>query len=454
MRRTPWSVALLTLITGTLFLGSILPAAASISDGKADATWMTNGSVFATARYGNDLFIGGKFTQVHSNPAGTTIAVNNLAAIDMTTGAAIASFHPSVTENDFTPSAKSLVQTLALVGNTLYVGGQFTTVDGAPHYNIAAIDIDPSTLTGTVDPSFNATVGVPGASNAKTSFVYKILPGPTSLYIGGAFGKVNGVARSKAAELNSDGSLIKTFNTPKVNGAVRDMQWSSDNQTIFVAGAFSAFECTNPNPIPYPYSGCGQSIVRVNAQTGARDAWSIPLGDVQVGGPGAAHFGMTCWSLVVTSARLFAGCGMTPNYVAAYHLDNGTTGSRAWSFATSGNDQAIALSADSQSLIFGGHFGTYLTMQVCGNKYLKNLGILHNIYGTTTPSLDCNFLPQFWGPDPFGGVWEIQVTSTQIWAGGMFTMVNCDMVPAEPGQPASVGCPHGVAQRGIARFSA
>jgi hypothetical protein len=430
-------------MTVAVAFASVAPASATIADGRADATWMTNGSVFATAQYGNVLFIGGKFTSVRSTPpgtAGTVLQVNNLAAIDKTTGAAIASFHPAVTEDDFTPGAKSLVQSLALVGDTLYLGGQFTTVDGVSHDNIAAIDINPGTLTGTVDPSFNATVS---GGNPANTFVYSVLPGPTGLYIGGAFSKVDGVTRSKTAELNWDGSLIKTFKTTGVNGAIRDMQLALDGNTIFVAGGFGMFD-----------GAAHWSIVRISAATGALDAWQIPVGDVQIGGSGAPHFGMICWSLVVTTTRLFAGCGETPNYDAAFRLDNGNSGNRTWQFGTSGNDQAIALSADGQSLIFGGHFGTYLTMRVCGTKYLKNLGILHNIYGTTTPTLDCNFLPQFWGPDPFGGVWEIQVTPTQIWAGGMFTMVNCDSVPAAPHQPSSVGCPNGVGQRGIARFSA
>jgi hypothetical protein len=441
---------MLAVLVVALSLASALPASATIADGHADSTWMTNGSVFATAQYGNVLFIGGDFTQVRSTPTGvkggTILHVNNLAAIDMTTGAAITSFHPSVTEGDFTPTSKSLVHSLALVGNIMYVGGQFTAVDGQPHYNIARIDIDPAALTGTVNSSFNATVGLPGASNANTFYVYKILPGTLpgeGLYIGGIFANVDGKPQGKVAELNLDGTLNTAFRTKGVNGAVRDMEMSLDGNTIFVAGKFGNFDSL-PN----------QSIVRISAATGGLDSWAIPAGQVPVGGPSAPHPGMICWSLVVTSTRLFAGCGNSPNYDAAFRLDNGTSGDRTWLFGTSGNDQAIALSADGQSLIFGGHFGTYLTMNVCSSgRYLKNLGILHNIFGFTTPSLDCGFLPQFWGPDPFGGVWTIQVNATQIWAGGMFTMTNCDMVPAEPGQPSSVGCPNGVGQRGIGRFS-
>jgi hypothetical protein len=444
--RTARPLIALTAMVVAFALTAASPASATIANGRADSTWMTNGNVFATAQYGNVLFIGGDFTSVRSSPPGTPstiIKLNNLAAINMTTGAAISSFHPSVTENDFTPTTKGLVRSLAIVGDKLYVGGQFTTVDGASHYNVAAIDIDPVALTGAVDPTFNATVGVPGAANANTFFVYKVLPGPTGLYVGGVFAKVNGVPEVKAAELNWDGSVNTAFTTKGINGAIRDMQMSLDGNTIFAAGKFSTFD-----------GAAIQSVVRISATTGALDTWQIPAGEVQVGGPTAPHPGQICWSMVVTDTRLFVGCGNTPNFVDAFRLDNGDSGDRTWQFNTSGNDQALALTADGQSLLFGGHFGTYLTMNVCApGKYLKNLGTLHNLFGFTSPSLDCGFLPQFWGPDPFGGVWTIQVTATQIWAGGMFTMANCDMVPAEPGQPSSVGCPNGVGQRGIVRFS-
>jgi hypothetical protein len=271
--------------------------------------------------------------------------------------------------------------------------------------------IDPSTMTGAFDPTFTTTVGVPGASNENKFFVYEALPGANGLYIGGAFSKVNGVGRPKTAELNWDGTLVKAFKTKGVNGAVRDMVFAADGQTIFVAGAFSNFNGVSR-----------QSIVRIDPATGANDAWAIPPGGVVVGD--SSHPGMTCWSLAATPSRLFAGCGRGPNYDAAFRLDNGTSGDRTWLFSTVGNVQSIALTPDGQSLIFGGHFGTYLLQRVCGSLYLKNLGILHDIYGFSTPTLDCNFLPQFWGPNPFGGVWEIQVTPAFFWVGGEFQTIN------------------------------
>ena len=61
-----------------------------------------------------------------------------------------------------------------------------------------------------------------------------------------------------------------------------------------------------------------------------------------------------------------------------------------WLYSTSGNIQTIALSADGLSLFIGGHFGTNGLNQTVscpgGTKYLKNLAILHNITGSSTPS--------------------------------------------------------------------
>jgi hypothetical protein len=439
------SVLCLTLFASAVAL-RVPAASATTVDGHPDSTWMTNGYVYAQAQWGNVLFIGGFFTQVRSlppgTPGGTIVKLSNLAAIDMTTGAAIPSFKPIVTEDAFTGGNKFGVRALAVVGDQLYVGGQFTTVDGETHNNLARYNLDPYTMTMTVDSTFNPSVGDPTDANFHKVTVYKVLPVADGVMIGGAFSWVSGFFTQKVAKLNTDGTVNTAFRTKGVNGGVRDIQSSLDGVTLFVSGGFSNFNGV-----------ARQSIVRIDELTGANDLWAIPAGQVPIGGPNAPHYGMICWSLVVTPTRLFAGCGETPNYDAAFRLDNGNSGDRTWLFSTSGNDQRIALSADGQTLIFGGHFGTYLSMSVCSGKYLKNLGYLHNIYGFSTPSLDCSFLPQFWGPDPFGGVWSILVTPTAVWVGGRFTMVDCTMGPARPGQPSYVACPNGRVQRGIARFS-
>jgi hypothetical protein len=160
-----------------------------------------------------------------------------------------------------------------------------------------------------------------------------------------------------------------------------------------------------------------------------------------------------CWDIVATATRLFAGCGKGPNFVGAFRTDTADVGSRTWQYGTGGNVQSIALLGDGDSLAIGGHFGinshsTYNgLMRVCSSRYLRALGILRNVNQTSTSSvvtsgssstttayLDCGFTPNFEGQDPdgpnfpdtnpFGGVWEIQVTGEYLWALGEFKYVN------------------------------
>ncbi len=442
--RTPRRMARALVVVAMIASGlAMLPATpASALANNPDTTWMTNGSVWATAQYGNVLFIGGSFTQVRSVPVGTTggtiIAAKNLAAIDMTTGQGIASFHPNVAGSGLQVAQ---VHALAVVGNTLYVGGQFSSIDGAAHYNLGALTIDPSTLTGTVDNTFNPVAGVPGAANENKIFVYEILPASDGLYIGGSFTKMNGTGRSKAAKITYAGALVKTWKVLAVNGAIRDMVFSTDGQTIFIAGAFD-----HMNKVAH------QSIARVLTTTGKDDPWTA-LG-VIVGGP--SHPGMTCWSLAATQTRLFAGCGRSPNYAASFRLDNGNTGQHDVVVRDGGQRSGDrAHDRTSRASSSAGTSARSSPSRSAGSKYLKNLGILHNLYGTSGGvSLDCNFLPQFKGPNPFGGVWEIQVTPTAIWAGGEFHEVNCDPSRSDTlGGPGKWTCTNGRGQESIARFT-
>jgi hypothetical protein len=398
------------------------------------------------------MFIGGTFTTVadHVKPDPTpatnsVTGLTGLAAIDMSTGEAISTFTPQLAPD----SAQTFsVLALAVVGNRLYVGGRFSTVDGENHYNLAAIDIDPTTIAGTVASDFNPVVGIPGSTTENKFEVDVILPGPDGLYIGGAFSKVDGVGRPKTAKLNWDGTLIKSYKTPGVNGIVHDMAFSTDGASIFLAGGFTQLGTGNTR----------YSIGRVDAATGATLPWAVPASDI----PGATTTGQICYELAVTSTRVFAGCGKKPNFVGGFRLDNGNTGNKTWQYGMGGNVQTIALLSNGTDLAIGGHFGINSTstynglMPVCrnsvgGTKYLRAMGVLRNVVtplsgspitdggtSTTQPYLDCNFVPNvdgldnggdsypgnYKGTNPHGGSWEIQVTSDHLWFLGEFEYIN------------------------------
>ena len=95
---------------------------------------MTNGKVYATALSGDGkvLYIGGEFTEVRQK-SGVSRKVSNVAAINVKTGAAIRTWSPKVTGRD------AVVRSLALKNGKVFIGGNFTTVEGKPRKNLAAV---------------------------------------------------------------------------------------------------------------------------------------------------------------------------------------------------------------------------------------------------------------------------------------------------------------------------
>src|SRR5215210_3410408 len=95
------TLLVLTVAVATVLAVGVAGAAPFVPSQTPDNTWNVSGTVFDTAlsEDGETLYIGGKFTKVRKNPPGTpgtTLAVNNVAAIDVDTGAAIASWNPKV----------------------------------------------------------------------------------------------------------------------------------------------------------------------------------------------------------------------------------------------------------------------------------------------------------------------------------------------------------------------
>ena len=74
-------------------------SAFALTSAPDSTTWGTTGKVYALAKNGNTLFVGGTFKKMTS-PDGTQkfSKMKNLAAVDMTTGAPITTWQPIVEE--------------------------------------------------------------------------------------------------------------------------------------------------------------------------------------------------------------------------------------------------------------------------------------------------------------------------------------------------------------------
>ncbi len=140
------------------------------------------------------------------------------------------------------------VRSIAQVGTTMVIGGNFTSVGGQARGRIAAFNAATGALT-----SFNLPVN---------GEVTTIVPGPDShsVYIGGSFSQVGTTAAQALAlvDLNTS-SVVPSWKPPKFNsGVVNDIV--SRGNRIYAVGTFAKAG-------GLPHSG----IVALNATTGALD---------------------------------------------------------------------------------------------------------------------------------------------------------------------------------------
>ena len=275
--------------------------------------------------------------------SGVSRKVSNVAAINVKTGAAIRTWSPKVTGRD------AVVRSLALKNGKVFIGGNFTTVEGKPRKNLAAV----GTYTKAVVLSpFSPQVG------DDNSYVFALEAGDSKLYAGGGFSKVNGAPRKNLAAFSiKTGALDRHWKPETRSSKVKALELGSRRRSIFV-GAVQLRDWHQRQ------RGPRQSVARLYTATGNLHPWKIPSWTIQAP--------QTTWDLRATRTRLYGAFGRQRNFLAAFSLDKGNSGARIWRFATVGNVQSVALTGDHSRLFFGGHFGiNEYGQSVCNGKPLR-----------------------------------------------------------------------------------
>jgi hypothetical protein len=421
----------LSVLTAVMVMQAIFGASPALALSETPGnTYMTDGKVYATALSGDGkvLYIGGEFTEVGQR-SGVSRHVKNLAAINVKTGAAIRTWRPEVSGKD------AVVRSLAVKNGKVFIGGNFTAVEGEPRKNLAAVGAHTKAV---VLSPFRPQVG------GDTSYVFALEAGERKLYAGGGFSKVNGAPRKNLAAFSlKTGALDRhwkpkttkasTCKDPKCSLKVRALELGSGGRSIFVGGSFSHVSGTNGRGAPR------QSVARVYTATGNLHPWKIPSWTIQAP--------QTAWDLTATRTRLYGGFGAERNFLAAFRLDKGNSGVRIWRFATVGNVQSVALTRDHSRLFFGGHFGiNEFGWSVCDGKPLRGLASVNpatgKIYCGWIPSLDQRRRPSY------EGAWALLTTRSYLWVGGGFIGVSDSINP----RPAGNGVTE-VPQTNLARFT-
>ncbi|EOQ88725.1 hypothetical protein LEP1GSC202_2735 [Leptospira yanagawae serovar Saopaulo str. Sao Paulo = ATCC 700523] len=106
-----------------------------------------NSNVRSVQQYGNTIYLGGQFTTVN----GATPATN-LVSVNNNTGTAIATNY----------AVNGEVASLQIIENTLYISGSFTSIKSVPRNYVAALDL-PSEEVNAFDPKYDNTISNPGS---------------------------------------------------------------------------------------------------------------------------------------------------------------------------------------------------------------------------------------------------------------------------------------------------
>ncbi len=337
------------------------------------------GRVDDVLRIGNKVFIAGNFT-ISANHGSSQVTRTYLAAENATTGALLA----------FNPKLDGRAYVLAASPNhkTLYVGGDFKTVNGTSRPHLASFDVATGALNG-----FIPAMGIDGSVKAisRTS---------TSLFIGGSFTHVGGVAHARLARLNYKGESFRVGEWDPFGRSadVRDMIADPTHNRVIVAGWFKALDGVK-----------GQyHLASVSMTTGR------PL-------PWAGHAPDPVLDIARSGDRIYAGMAGPGGSAIAY---NAVTGKRAWYYMCDGNIQAVAIYKGYP--VFGTH-GDYVSPRK--NVKMEEYGTSTRIHRYKIFELSPTGVLQKWAPklgttQGVLGVWALRGSPNMLYVGGDFTQVN------------------------------
>ncbi|HSV40650.1 MAG TPA: hypothetical protein VLI04_17945 [Nocardioidaceae bacterium] len=363
---------LIAAATFVVLPGTARTEAALVLSSVPSQSWSVNGRVYTTLVVGDTVYVGGEFTQAVS-PTGQQVARARLAAFSMTTGALLTGWRAD---------AGSTVRALATDGNHLYVGGAFGRLGGQTHAYLGRVSLTSGQPDSTYAPATNAPVRA-------------LDLGPLGLYVGGTFTTVNGLTRNRIALVDTaQGALVPGF-TGSVGGTgVFGIAVSPTSSAVYVAGQFSTV-----NSLSRP------GVAALSSQTGA----TIP---VSFSGAVNPTFGI---DVSDDGAMIFGAGGTGANRASGWRTSDGAA---VWHQSTDGDIQAIDF--------FDGitYFGFHDGYQLDTSVKLRAV----NAY---TGVLDPDFIPHF---DAFWGIFAISATERGLVLGGEFTTVG------------------GVSARGFARF--
>lgn len=350
---------------------------------------------------------------------------NGLAAIDVRTGA-LESWDLHPVRPDFPWYQPPIVSALALRGGVLYAAGCFETIGGQVRHGLAAIN----TSTGALLP------WAPGpAGGSPYTYVNTLLVVGSSVYIGGNFTSVGGAERNKLAEVDARTGAATAWN-PRPNSEVWALASDDESiytggyftslgnwrrRTCLAALDATTGELTSWDA---RLAGYQVQVLAVRGSTlyvggdfsevgglgrSYLAAFDLGTGDPVPWAPGPSG---PVWCLAASDTVLYVGGlfgsigGQERHHVAAIRLTDG--GATAWD--PSADDAVTTLAVGSGAIYAGGFFGRI------GGQVRSRIAALDPRTGSATS----------WDPavHSWGWVNSLAVGDHTVYVGGYFITVG------------------------------
>ena len=287
----------------------VAPTPATVSTDVLPAPQI-DGVVWSQVVAGNRVYVTGKFG--HARPFGSAAGTNqvvrgNILAYDLTTGALVSSWAPSL-------NAQGMAIAASPDGTRIYVSGDFTAVNGVLHNRIAALDATTGAPIAAFSPKLNARARALAVGSDGT------------VYAGGSFSTVSGVARQRLVALAPANGAVKAFNA-SAEQEVFALTAPAGSGKVIVGGRFTVL------------SGVANyGLGAVNATTGAAVAFPANA-IIRNAGVNAA-----VWSLSNDGGQIYGTgyvFGSGGNLEGSFAADS-TTGALVWVNGCLGDTYAAA----------------------------------------------------------------------------------------------------------------
>lgn len=381
-------------------------------------TAQINGVAWDQEIVGNTVFVGGNFTT--ARPAGSAPGVNELSRTYLL------SYNLTTGAlTNWAPVLNGQVRRLAISpnGSRLYAVGAFTTVNGVSKNRIVAFD----TATGAVVSSFAAS------ANGE---VFAVAASASTVYFGGNFSQANGVSRPGRAAAASAATGATTAWAPVLaNGRAYGIVVAPDESKVVIGGSFTTLNGSG-NP------GYGMGAVDPAAGTSLPWAANSVIRDA---GDNSAIYGLSSDSDSVYASGYVFGAGGNSEGTSRISWD----GTLKWIADCRGDNYSAASQGDVVYITGHSHQCQWVGGFPQNNPTWVNLralaytkapaGIVRADTQIGQPATrQLAFFPamnagSFTGQSQ--GAWDVQANSQYVLYGGEFTQIN------------------GVAQQGLSRFA-